>query len=101
VSSSAPPRPTSANTEPPNVDFWRTYAAGWYQNFPDFTNHLYWHVPGRYLFDLTPIPLDTERLRNGAYRISVSAADTCANRSTLVEQVRVDNRRMSTGAGNQ
>lgn len=78
-------------TEPLNVDFWRTYAAGTYQNFPDFTHHLYWHVPGRYLFDLTPSLLRTGRLRNGTYRITVSVADTCGNRSTLSEAIRIDN----------
>lgn len=79
------------HTEPSNANFWRTYAAGTYQNFPDFTHHLYWHVPGRYLFDLTPTLLHTARLPNGIYRISVSAADTCGNSSTLTETIDIDN----------
>jgi hypothetical protein len=85
------------HTEPLNLDFWSTYAAGTYQNFPDFTHHLYWRVPGRYLFDLTPTFLHTARLRNGVYRISVGAADTCGNRSILTEAIRIDNRRTPPG----
>ena len=79
------------HTEPHTRDFWFVYAAGTYQNFPDFTHHLYWHVPGQYLFNLTPRPLDTYRLRNGNYRLTVAVADTCGNRSRLTEQVRVAN----------
>jgi hypothetical protein len=81
------------HTEPPSSDFWDIYAAGTYQNFPDFTHHLYWHRPGRYLFNLTTTPLDTRRFPNGTYRISVTAADTCSNRSTLSEQIRIANPR--------
>jgi hypothetical protein len=84
--------------EPPTRDFWSTYAPGTYQNYPDFTHHLYWHVPGRYLFDLTPTAVQTERLRNGSYRISVGVADTCGNRSTLIERIRIDNRRLRPGS---
>ena len=77
--------------EPDQRDFWSVYAAGTYQNYPDFTHHLYWHMPGRYLFNLTPSALNTRKLRNGIYRITVVAADTCGNRSTLTEQIAVDN----------
>jgi hypothetical protein len=79
-------------TEPLDRDFWHVYAAGTYQNFPDFNYHLYWHLPGRYLFNLTPSPLDTRRLPNGSYRISVGVADTCGNRSTLTQSIRITNR---------
>jgi hypothetical protein len=79
--------------EPSDRDFWDVYAEGTYQNFPDFTKHFYWHVPGRYLFNLTPTPLDTRTLPNGRYRITVTAADTCGNRGTLTETIRIDNRR--------
>lgn len=84
------------HTLPPQRDFWKVYAAGTYQNFPRFGFHFYWHRRGRYLFDLTPLPVNTRRLHNGTYRITVSAADTCGNRTTLVEFVRIVNR--STGA---
>jgi hypothetical protein len=79
------------HTQPLPRDFWRVYASGTYQNFPDFAHHLYWHQPGRYLFRLTPRPLDTRRLHNGNYRITVAAADTCRNRSSLTQTIRVDN----------
>jgi hypothetical protein len=79
------------HTQPPPRDFWRVYAPGTYQNFPDFAHHLYWHQPGRYLFDLTPALLDTRRLHNGTYRITVAAADTCRNRSSLTETIHITN----------
>ena len=79
--------------EPRMRHFWRVYAAGTYQNYPDFANHFYWHLSGRYLFNLTGSPLNTRRLPNGPYRITVLAADTCGNESTLTEQITVDNSR--------
>jgi hypothetical protein len=69
-------------TEPPNRDFWHVYAAGTYQNFPVF-DHLYFHRPGEYLFNLTPTGLDTTLLPNGTYRITVHVADVCGNRGSL------------------
>jgi hypothetical protein len=77
--------------EPSMRDFWRVYAEGTYQNFPDFGHHFYWHVPGNYLFNLTAAPLDTRTLGRGTYRLTVVAADTCANRSTLTESIHIDN----------
>jgi hypothetical protein len=79
------------HTEPLPRDFWHVYTSGTYQNFPDFGHHLYWHVPGVYLFTLTPSSLDTRLLPNGRYRLTVGVADTCANRSTLTEQIAIDN----------
>ena len=91
--------------EPLNRDFWSLYAEGTYQNFPDFVDRFYWHLPGRYLFNLTATPLDTRRLRNGSYQVTVVAADTCGNKSTATERISIDNRhsrslaaRTSTGA---
>jgi pimeloyl-ACP methyl ester carboxylesterase len=77
--------------EPRNQDFWQTYSAGTYQNFPDFNHHLYWHRRGNYLFNLTPTPLNTRQLPNGSYAITVDVADTCGNHSSLTEHVRVTN----------
>jgi hypothetical protein len=77
--------------EPVQRDFWSIYAPGTYQNFPDFTHHFYWHMPGRYLFNLTSSALNTGNLPNGTYRIRVVAADTCGNRGTLTERVAIDN----------
>jgi poly(3-hydroxybutyrate) depolymerase len=79
------------HTEPPHRDFWHVYAAGTYQNFPDFAHHFYWHLPGRYLFTLTPTPLTTRHLVNGSYHITITAADTCGNRSTLTEPLQITN----------
>lgn len=79
------------HTEPRNQNFWHVYAAGTYQNFPIFAHHLYWHRAGRYLFNLTPTPLNTRQLPNGRYRITVDAADTCGNHSSLTEHVKVTN----------
>jgi hypothetical protein len=70
-------------TEPPNRDFWRVYADGTYQNFPVFAHEYYFHHAGRYLFNLTPVPLDTRLLANGSYGISVDVADVCGNLGSL------------------
>jgi len=37
-------------------------------------------------------PLDTRQVPNGMYLVSVGAADTCENRSTLTERIRIANR---------
>ncbi len=79
------------HTEPPSRDFWRVYAAGTYQNFPDFAHHLYWHHRGRYLFNLTPTPLNTRQLANGTYHLAVATADTCGNRATLTQTITIKN----------
>ena len=79
-------------TESPNRDFWRVYAAGTYQNFPVFAHHYFFRHSGRYLFNLTPTPLDTARFPNGRYVLTVEAGDVCGNRGSLIEWVRVRNR---------
>ncbi len=78
-------------TEPPNRNFWDVYAAGTYQNFPVFDHDYYFHRPGRYLFRLTKAPLDTRRLRNGRYVITVEAEDVCCNRASLTQRVVIAN----------
>jgi hypothetical protein len=78
-------------TEPSNRRFWDVYAAGTYQNFPVFAHHFFFHHSGRYLFDLTPTPLDTSHLPNGAYVVTVLAGDVCGNRGTLSERVTIRN----------
>ena len=77
--------------EPPQRDFWSVYAAGTFQNFPVFDHHYYWRYPGLYLVKLTRRPLDTTRLRNGAFRLRVIASDICGNRGTLTERIRIAN----------
>jgi hypothetical protein len=80
------------DTEPPNSDFWRVYAAGTEQNFPVFGNHFFWRRSGRYVFNLTHAPLDTTHLPNGPYVLTVSAADVCTNQASLRESIRIRNR---------
>jgi hypothetical protein len=79
------------HTRPAERDFWRVYAPGTYQNFPDFDHHFFWRRPGRYLFNLTPTPLDTRLLANGMYTITVTAADTCGNQGRLIQTLTVNN----------
>jgi hypothetical protein len=78
-------------TEPPNREFWRVYAAGTYQNFPVFAHVYYFRRPGRYLFNLTPTPLDTTRFPNGTYGVTVDVADVCGNRGSLTQRVVIRN----------
>jgi murein DD-endopeptidase MepM/ murein hydrolase activator NlpD len=82
-------------TEPLDRNFWRIYAPGTYQNFPVFANHYYFGRPGRYLYKLTPQPIDTLSLPNGRYTITVNVADVCNNRGSLSEQVRIENPRLA------
>jgi hypothetical protein len=79
------------STQPPDRQFWRVYAAGTYQNFPVFAHHFFFHHSGRYLFDLTPTPLDTSHLANGAYVVTVVAGDVCGNRGSLSEPIKIRN----------
>jgi hypothetical protein len=78
-------------TEPSNRQFWHVYAAGTYQNFPVFAHHFFFHHSGRYLFDLTPRPLDTTHLENGAYLVTAVAGDACGNRGSASESIRIWN----------
>jgi hypothetical protein len=79
------------HTEPPNRRFWDVYAPGTYQNFPVFGHRYFYRRAGRYLFELTREPLDTRRLANGRYALTISAADVCGNRGTLRVPVRIRN----------
>jgi hypothetical protein len=78
-------------TEPPPRRFWNVYAAGTYQNFPALGGDFYFRLPGRYLFKLTPTPLDTRSLPNGTYGVTVDVADVCGNHSSITERVRIAN----------
>lgn len=79
------------HTEPRNSDFWRVYAPGTYQNFPRFGRRFYFHLPGRYLFNLTPTPIETGRFPNGHYVLTAAVADICGNRGSLSESIQIDN----------
>jgi hypothetical protein len=74
------------STIPENRAFWRYYARGTRQNMATFGKQRAWRTPGTYLYRLTRRPLDTRRLRNGIYRLVVTASDIRGNTSTL-EQV--------------
>ena len=78
-------------TLPFNKDFWQVYARGTYQNKPRFGNIQYGAVPGRYEFRLTRPSLDTRRLRDGVYTLSVKAVDARGNTGTRVENVQICN----------
>ena len=76
---------------PPNSRFWRMYGRGTYPNGPVFGGRLYKKMPGRYLFRLTPHGLDTRRLQDGEYLVSVTASDVRGNRGTLTRRFFVAN----------
>ena len=78
-------------TEPPNRRFWEVYAAGTYQNFPVFGHRYFVRRAGSYLFELSRAPLDTRRLANGRYVLTVRAADVCGNVGALRVPLRIDN----------
>lgn len=71
---------------PENETFWTYYARGSRQNMTTFGKQRAWRTPGTYLYRLTRKPLDTRRLRNGIYRLVVTASDIRGNSSTF-EQI--------------
>lgn len=73
-------------TIPENIAFWTYYARGSRQNMATFGTQRAWRTPGTYLYRLTRKPLDTRQLRNGIYRLVVTASDIRGN-SSSVEQV--------------
>jgi hypothetical protein len=79
------------HTVPANRLFWTVYAAGTYQNFPVYGDVYHFGEPGRYFFNLTPRGLDTTRLPNGNYHLTVHLADACGNRGLLGELITVHN----------
>ena len=74
---------------PPEQNFWRTYTADTYQNDPAIGLHFFSRTPGQYLFNLTAHPFDTGRLEPGVYLLAVTASDTCGNRGTLSQRLRI------------
>lgn len=77
--------------EPANRAFWRIYGRGTYPNGPVFGGQLYKRMPGRYLFRLTPVGLDTRTLHDGIYVLTVTARDIRGNRSSLSQRLEVLN----------
>ena len=80
-----------------DIEFWRIYARGTYQNMPRFAGQTVASVPGRYLFSLTPDGLDTHRLRNGIHELSVTAVDTRGRAHELKRRLFVFNARTASG----
>jgi murein DD-endopeptidase MepM/ murein hydrolase activator NlpD len=81
-----------SRTLPATSDMWHTYARGTHMNMVQMGVHRYWYQPGVYLFKLTPQPLDTHRLEDGVYRITVTAWDTRDNHSSTSQVFQIHNR---------
>jgi hypothetical protein len=77
-------------TLPPERDFWKVYARGSYQNAPRFGQQQFRTMRGRFLYRLVD-GLDTRRLPNGAYQLTVTAADERGNHRSLTRRFWVDN----------
>lgn len=76
-------------TLPPNKRFWDVFASGTFQNSPAIDGRYFGNEPGRYLFDLTQVPLDTRALGAGEYLLTVTAVDVCGNSGSLSERVSI------------
>jgi hypothetical protein len=75
---------------PPNSKFWRVYAKGTYENSPRFGREQYRSLPGRYLFLLAG-SLDTTKLRNGDYVVTVRAQDIRGNTAVATRRISILN----------
>jgi hypothetical protein len=80
-------------TEPPPQDFCQVYAPGTTQNFAADAGRYRWGRAGRYLYRLTTTPFDTATLKNGRYRLTVTATDTGGNNGSRTIALRIDNSR--------
>ncbi len=78
-------------TEPPPEAFCAVYAPGTRQNFAVEHDHYSWGRAGNYRYQLVP-SLDTDRFRNGRYRLTVTVADTAGNSSRRAVEFAVRNR---------
>src|SRR5438477_644644 len=87
ASSSPPPGPCSGRSGP-----------GTMQNFAAVLGTYRWGKAGRYLFDLTPLLLNTAYLPNGSYRVTIRALDTAGNLGTRSTVVQVRNTRATIAA---
>jgi len=74
------------HTQPPPWAFWNVYGAGTYQNCPQFEQHHYLGLPGRYLFR---VHIQPSHLRPGVYRLAVRVTDIRGNRSTAWWPLRI------------
>lgn len=80
-------------TLPATSDMWHTYARGTHMNMVQMAAHRYWYNPGVYLFKLTAAPWDSRQVRDGVYRITVTAWDTAGNHSSANQIFQVHNRK--------
>ena len=80
-------------TIPVRASLWSVYARGTYQNRSVIGARMHGLMPGRYLFTLTRSGLDTRRLPNGVYAVTVTAIDVAGNRGTRTERVEIWNAR--------
>ncbi len=78
---------------PSTSDMWHTYARGTHMNMVKMGTHRYWYQPGAYLFKLTPGSFDTHRLKDGVYRLTVTAWDAAGNHSSTSQIINVHNRK--------
>jgi hypothetical protein len=76
---------------PPQQAFWNVFARGSYQNNPRFNRQVYSGLPGRYMFNLTPTPIDTHQFANGIYEVTASAFDVRGHRATLTQRIAIRN----------
>jgi hypothetical protein len=79
------------STLPDTSDFWSVYARGSHQNMLQFKTWRFWRQPGVYLYQLTRGAFDTRTLRDGVYRVIVTASDTRGNHSSTSRVFTVHN----------
>ena len=81
-------------SEPPATDFCAVYAPGTVQNFAAVAGVYRWAQPGRFLFKLTPRPIDTSRLDPGRYLVTVTASNLGGHAATRTVSVGIRERRL-------
>jgi murein DD-endopeptidase MepM/ murein hydrolase activator NlpD len=77
---------------PATSDMWHTFARGTHMNMVKMGVHRYWYNPGVYLFKLTPSKWNTRSVKDGVYRLTVTAWDTAGNHSSASQVIQVHNR---------
>ena len=80
-------------TIPANTSFGSYYARGTRQNMATFQGRRSWRSAGVYLYSLTRDAFDTRALRNGIYRLIVTAEDIRGNQGSLTQTFIVRNGR--------
>jgi hypothetical protein len=81
-------------SEPSSADFCSVYAPGTVQNFAVVGGVYRWAQPGRFLFDLTPQPLETARLHPGRYLMTVIASNLGGHTAHQTVPVNIRKRRL-------